>query len=156
MAKNLIAFNTPYNGCWFRSRLEARWAVFFDTLEVPWAYEAQGYKLPDGSGYLPDFLLPTLSAYLEVKGFWNDSLMRAFRFGSLLEGPSLYVAIGDFPTLQNLCVYGWSSERFGSGVLRGSNGPEWESWFPPTHPLVRQAVAAAKSTRFETPRDTAA
>jgi hypothetical protein len=48
---------TNYRGCRFRSRLEARWAVFFDTYGVPWEYERQGYELPSGR-YLPDFWIP--------------------------------------------------------------------------------------------------
>ena len=54
---------TRYAGCRFRSRLEARWAVFLDTVGVRWEYEAEGYDTPAGP-YLPDFLLylrePTL------------------------------------------------------------------------------------------------
>jgi hypothetical protein len=35
---------TRYKGYRFRSRLEARWAVFFDTMEIPWEYEKEGFK----------------------------------------------------------------------------------------------------------------
>ena len=48
---------TFYHGCRFRSRLEARWAVFFDALGVPWEYEPEGFDLGDGTYYLPDFRL---------------------------------------------------------------------------------------------------
>lgn len=48
------AIPTRYAGCRFRSRLEARWAVLFDTLNWPWEYETQGFVLPGGN-YLPDF-----------------------------------------------------------------------------------------------------
>ena len=58
---------TEYAGHRFRSRLEARWAVFFDTLGVEWQYEAEGYEI-DGRRYLPDFLLPKQRAFVEVKG----------------------------------------------------------------------------------------
>ena len=47
---------TRYKGYRFRSRLEARWAVFFDTLGIPWDYESQGYETEMGP-YLPDFVL---------------------------------------------------------------------------------------------------
>lgn len=47
---------TRYAGCHFRSRLEARYAVFFDRLGIQWEYEPEGYATPDG-WYLPDFLL---------------------------------------------------------------------------------------------------
>lgn len=47
---------TSYAGCRFRSRLEARWAVFFDALGLRWEYEPDAYALPSGA-YLPDFRL---------------------------------------------------------------------------------------------------
>lgn len=69
------AIQTRYAGCHFRSRLEARWAVFFDHLSIPWEYEHEGYELPsriwqDGStsSYLPDFWFPDLELHGEVKG----------------------------------------------------------------------------------------
>lgn len=58
---------TVYNGYRFRSRLEARWAVFFDTLGVKWEYEKEGYDL-DGVWYLPDFWLPDHLCWIEIKG----------------------------------------------------------------------------------------
>lgn len=59
---------TPYKGYRFRSRLEARWAVFFDALNIKWEYEKEGFDLGDGDYYLPDFWLPELSLWYEVKG----------------------------------------------------------------------------------------
>lgn len=49
------AIETIYNGYRFRSRLEARWAVFFDALGVKYEYEPEGFELPSGKRYLPDF-----------------------------------------------------------------------------------------------------
>jgi len=51
---------TRYKGYRFRSRLEARWAVLFDTLGVQYQYEVEGFELDDFNKtirYLPDFLL---------------------------------------------------------------------------------------------------
>lgn len=62
------AIPTDYAGIRFRSRTEARWAVFFDALGVPWCYEAEGYELPDGTVYLPDFYIPRWDCTIEVKG----------------------------------------------------------------------------------------
>lgn len=59
---------TYYNGHRFRSRLEARWAVFLDTLGVPYEYEKEGYELPGGLRYLPDFWLPEQDCWMEIKG----------------------------------------------------------------------------------------
>lgn len=50
------AIETLYAGCRFRSRLEARWAVFFDHLGIEWQYEPQGFETNYGR-YLPDFRL---------------------------------------------------------------------------------------------------
>ena len=68
------AIQTEYKGYLFRSRLEARWAVFFDACGVRWEYEPEGYDLGDGIYYLPDFLLHGVDGrdggdlYVEVKG----------------------------------------------------------------------------------------
>jgi hypothetical protein len=53
----LRAIETEYNGYRFRSRLEARWAVFLDAVGILYEYEKQGYSLPSGA-YLPDFWIP--------------------------------------------------------------------------------------------------
>lgn len=68
------AIETRYKGYRFRSRLEARWAVFFDCCGYNWEYEPQGFELPCGTRYLPDFRIfgkdangDTNSWLLEVK-----------------------------------------------------------------------------------------
>lgn len=61
------AIETVYNGYRFRSRLEARWAVFFDAAGIKYEYEPQGFVLSDGTCYLPDFYLPEFQTYAEVK-----------------------------------------------------------------------------------------
>jgi hypothetical protein len=61
------AIETTYKGCRFRSRLEARWAVFFDKEGIRWVYEPEGYLLDDGTRYLPDFWLPDVKMFAEVK-----------------------------------------------------------------------------------------
>lgn len=50
------AIETRYKGYRFRSRLEARWAVFFDALGIKWEYEPEGYDLGEAGWYLPDFI----------------------------------------------------------------------------------------------------
>ena len=51
----LQPITTLYRGYRFRSRLEARWSVFFQTLGVRWEYEPEGFRLSNGKYYLPDF-----------------------------------------------------------------------------------------------------
>lgn len=58
---------TVYRAYRFRSRLEARWAVFFSELNIEWEYEKEGYELEDGSWYLPDFWLPKFKIWVEIK-----------------------------------------------------------------------------------------
>lgn len=52
----------------FRSRLEADWANTLDWLGIQWSYEPQLFTLPNGQQYLPDYHLPELGTWLEVKG----------------------------------------------------------------------------------------
>lgn len=58
------AIETTYRGVTFRSRLEAKWAAFFDLLGWPWQYEPLDLK-----GYIPDFILtlPHAPVLVEVK-----------------------------------------------------------------------------------------
>ncbi len=73
------AIETLYGGYKFRSRLEARWAVFMDALNVPYEYEIEGFTFDDGSRYLPDFWLPKLGIWLEIKPTApTDEEMRLF------------------------------------------------------------------------------
>ena len=65
------AIETRYKGYRFRSRLEARWAVFFDAIGRPWEYERQGYALPSGN-YLPDFWLPITHEKYPNAGYWLE------------------------------------------------------------------------------------
>jgi hypothetical protein len=68
-AVTIQAIETYYAGHLFRSRLEARWAVVFDSLGLRWEYEPQGYLVgEDRRPYLPDFYLTDLGWWVEVKG----------------------------------------------------------------------------------------
>lgn len=117
------AIETRYAGCRFRSRLEARWAVFFDQLGITWEYEPQGFEnrtfcdcdtsaehLFGGqrncSGrherYLPDFWLPDTQTWVEVKG----------SEAALLEKASLYAEAIDFGGfLPHVTDSGYGSSR---------------------------------------------
>lgn len=61
------AIETVYDGYRFRSRLEARWAVFFNALNIEFEYEKEGFETPFGR-YLPDFWFPKIKTWVEVKG----------------------------------------------------------------------------------------
>ena len=73
MGGSIKAIETYYKGYRFRSRLEARWAVFFDALNILYQYEYQGYNLGFAGCYLPDFWLPRHNMYVEIKGYTPSS-----------------------------------------------------------------------------------
>ncbi|MDH0117390.1 hypothetical protein N7379_23155 [Rhizobium pusense] len=63
MIYDVAAIPTRYNSVQFRSRLEARWAAFFDLAEIKWDYEPF-----DLDGWTPDFLIKgKVPALIEVK-----------------------------------------------------------------------------------------
>lgn len=64
---NMKIIETKYKGYNFRSRTEARWAVYFDSLGWKYEYEPEGFVLKSGA-YLPDFFFPDLNIYAEIKG----------------------------------------------------------------------------------------
>jgi len=72
----ITAKPTWYKGVQFKSRLEARWAVFFDEMGIKYIYEPRPVQLKYGIRYLPDFLLTNVVVrgdnsgfiYAEVKG----------------------------------------------------------------------------------------
>lgn len=68
------AITTRYAGCAFRSRLEARWAVYFDHLDIKWDYEPEGFELGNGLRYLPDFWLPEFQLWVEIKPVTIDAM----------------------------------------------------------------------------------
>lgn len=68
------AIETRYKGYRFRSRLEARWAVFFDNLRIKWEYEPEGFDLGSLGWYLPDFLFPDRGTFAEIKPIFPTSL----------------------------------------------------------------------------------
>lgn len=81
------AIGTYYKNCHFRSRLEARWAIFFDTVGIKWEYEAEGFDLGSAGFYLPDFWLPDMRLWVEVKGniFRVEESLKAKALASLGE-----------------------------------------------------------------------
>jgi hypothetical protein len=63
---------TWYEGVRYRSKLEADCARFFDTHRIAYAFEPEGFQF-DGICYLPDFWLPRLKTFVEVKGCLDGS-----------------------------------------------------------------------------------
>lgn len=83
------AIETIYAGCRFRSRLEARWAVFFDKLGLKYHYEMEGFHTSFG-GYLPDFFLPQIhrGMWVEIKPdyeFGQDPAVQNAKLGEVVQ-----------------------------------------------------------------------
>lgn len=115
------AIETEYKGCLFRSRLEARWAAFFDFLDWKWEYEPF-----DCAGWIPDFQISGVEVpiLVEVKPIdridWNvtQKIDDSNWTGEvLLLGDTLF---RDNSNLPSLCI-GWCRE--GMGRLTDN---EWE------------------------------
>lgn len=113
--KRLKAIETKYAGRKFRSRVEARWAVFFEHLKLRWDYEAEGYDL-DGEFYLPDFILPDLKLYIEVKGVEpnEDDIRKAKKLAQQSSYRGVVIAVGQ-PADQKLKLYGFKDIEDGTG-----------------------------------------
>ena len=98
MSKPTLSFNaieTKYHGYRFRSRLEARWATFFDALSLEYRYEPEGYAL-ENVPYLPDFYLPQQNCFLEIKGQQpNQEEKEKARLLALYTGKDVYILFGD-------------------------------------------------------------
>lgn len=140
---------TRHAGVTFRSRLEARWARFFDALGLRWEYEPQGFQLPSGDCYLPDFWLPGICCYVEVKPVGGD-------FGKARElaaasGKPVWLAEG-LPSDEWQKVAGgeWPCAHIHTGKGRLWWGCGEEESGPFDSGDVRDAASAARTERFGT------
>lgn len=123
MTTNHRGTPTTYKGVNFGSRLEARWAVLFDTLNWRWEYE------PECAGaYIPDFLLHGGSGrrvYVEVKPL---EIYRRERPDIIAKARA---AIGMEDDLLVLCE-GFQEGEFGEAVL-GFMPPTSTDWATEQH-----------------------
>jgi hypothetical protein len=98
---------TRYRGCFYRSRLEARWAVFFDSIGIKYLYEPEGFII-DGERYLPDFYLPDMYLWIEIKPFIppSEEWMRKYiRFADKVFPRSLFGMIYGSPWITASGLY---------------------------------------------------
>lgn len=82
---------TEWNGITYRSRTEARWAVFFDYLGYKHHYEREGFALDGKLCYLPDFWLDDFDLWVEVKpsNYTDENQKNKFLAGPRLKAASL-------------------------------------------------------------------
>lgn len=115
---DLRPIETIYNGFRFRSRLEARWAVFFDQASIHYDYEVEGFELPGGVRYLPDFHLTDINYYVEIKPhheFTRADIQKAILFSVDADRPLLLIV--GAPTSESMYVIdrttfeSWAAEK---------------------------------------------
>lgn len=120
MKVEIRALETSYRGVRFRSRTEARWAIFLDSIGQRWRYEEQGFSL-NGNAFLPDFWLPDLDSWLEIKGTipTRDEQELAAMLAAGTHRP-VYLAHGGL--LDNLKGIGGTMHRYAPGTGEADPG----------------------------------
>jgi len=129
----LKAIETSCDGYLFRSRPEVRWAIFLNALNIKFEYEKKGYQL-DAGWYLPDFWLPDLKIWIEVKGGepiqrdidrLNELCLKSERLGIIVGSPWgihndeqwLFPFKGDV----FYCLWSYLRDNPGKGVNNNNN-----------------------------------
>ena len=95
----MVSKETEYKGIMFRSRLEARVALFFDKAGIEWIYEPDRIVNGD-SEYNPDFYLPEMDDYVEVKGKrpgYEAEILKIINFISVNSPIKTVVIISEIP-----------------------------------------------------------
>lgn len=128
---NVKAHPTMYNGVQYRSRLEARWAAFFDL--IGWQHEYEPIDLP---GWSPDFrvvfpcghseCLSHHSLLVEVKPFFE---LKQFEGHPCMDYPYGYRDGGHFDSTDVLVAEGKTSYEIPADASAAfGNNPEVTYW----------------------------
>jgi hypothetical protein len=136
---------TTVHGVTTRSRLEARWILFFEHARIPWEYEPEAYRIGT-RGYLPDFRIRPHrgadQAWMEIKPVadtFDDP-----RWAGLVTGTGLMLfTVRDMHRRGDVCgrdhtVRVWHPSGMVADVHRMWTGPEF-----------RTAWEAAHAARFD-------
>ena len=124
------AIETEYNGILFRSRLEARWAIFFDAFNLEWVYEPDCFLLSNNQKYTPDFYLPKFDLYIEVKPslWWQNVDYHAKRY-KIFE-KDLLILSDDFPSFRvNKLYHSHDGEKIENDVVFIPNHYKYGQYF---------------------------
>jgi len=118
-AANILAHNwhgpkPEYKGIRFRSSYEVRVAKALDAYGIAWEYEPKRFNLGTCS-YLPDFYLPGLGVYWEVKGYFGrESQKKIELFRSMHPETPLVVATESIiAMMENTAL---NREQFGNAM----------------------------------------
>lgn len=153
MQYTIKAKPTRYKGIQFRSRLEARWAAFFDKLGWQWEYEPC-----DFNGWYPDFVIFGQGPiYVEVKPVIEfpedvaDKMMKSISTQKshwlLIVGQKPFISPSAWgkPLFENINI-GWANRFFAKyesshcSSAHYCSGKNWQSDIP-TPFLIREKPA---------------
>lgn len=99
MAREIESIETEFEGIQYRSRTEARWAVFFSHLGLKFDYEKQLVTLPFRKKYLPDFFIHDFNVFFEVKPdnevVITDECYKARALAKISPENDVWLAIGE-------------------------------------------------------------
>ena len=93
---------TLYNGVYFKSRLEAKWACFFDHIGASWGYEKMQAMITQSDGrsvvYTTDFTLFNMDCHIEVKPVYpSDEEMRKCMEAARISSNPIHLLYGSQP-----------------------------------------------------------
>lgn len=132
-SRNSNSIPTWHNGILYRSRLEARWSVFFLELGLKFEYETSGFNC-GGQWYLPDFLVfgALGHVWVECKPSWQadeDGIAKWRRFADYRPQPSRTALLVGVPSpLTPVLVIGGDDSQ--DDVSKASWEDDRQEWRP--------------------------
>lgn len=115
MSNEIKAIPTTYKGIEYRSKLEAKVAMFLTLGQISFEYEPERLGNENGEEYNPDFYLPDTDDWIEVKGKregYEQEILKASRFVTY-DGPiKRLIIISEIPDPEVMgmphfpCYYG--------------------------------------------------
>lgn len=130
-----LGMPTEYAGVMFRSRLEAKWAAFFDLAKWSWTYEPF-----DLAGYIPDFIVETSRKPLLVEVKPSAELRELEPHAAKIRDGGW---TGDF-LIVGACMLSGPEHPLSLGLLGIWDGESNDGWWPADH---AEAIECPKCER---------
>lgn len=143
-----------YKGYHCRSRLEARWLCFLDTLGMQFIYEPEGFEFEDGTRYLPDLYFPETRTWGEVKPFfpddWSPEIQKIRQLVIESQRPALLLdGQPDFRHYWRFCI--GDDRRIHRSMVRiDTKGNAIHRLLGMYSPAYHRAIMASRAIRFDT------
>jgi predicted nuclease of restriction endonuclease-like RecB superfamily len=80
---------SKYKNIWMRSNWERFFAKWCDINHINWTYEPKRFDLGNLT-YAPDFYLPDLKLFIEIKGYWKPIAKKKYNLFKRLY-PKLHI-----------------------------------------------------------------